>query len=76
MSGASKYGERVVENIATVADRLLALFVPHQKALACEQREEFCDCVSVPHNPLVLQRRVRICCGVYCGSCYETGDLC
>jgi hypothetical protein len=76
MSGASRYREQVVENIARIADRLVALFVSNQTALACEQYEEFCGCGPLPGNPLILQRRVRICCGGSCGSCYETGDLC
>jgi hypothetical protein len=76
MSGTSRHHGQIVENVARIADRLVALFVPNHKALACEQREEFCDCVSVPDNPLVLQRRNRICCGGYCGSCYETGTFC
>ncbi|MGI5128051.1 hypothetical protein ACQEVB_14670 [Pseudonocardia sp. CA-107938] len=76
MSGTSGYREQVVENVARIADRLVALFLPTEKALACEQYEEFCGCVSMLGNPLVKQRQVRICCGGVCGSCYETGDLC
>jgi hypothetical protein len=76
MSGGPRVHEQVVENIAKLADRLVALFVPNQKASACEQYEDFCGCVSLPGNPLVLQRSVRICCGATCGSCYETGYLC
>lgn len=76
MSGTPGVRGQVVESVARIADRMLALFVPNQTALACEQREEFCGCVSMPGNPLVLQRSVRICCGVNCGSCYETGELC
>lgn len=76
MSGTPGVHELVVQNVAKMADRLVALFVPHQKASACEQYEDFCGCVSLSGNPLVLQRSVRICCGSYCGSCYETGQLC
>ena len=76
MSGSTEYRVPGVESVAKLADRLLALFLPNETASACEQYQEFCDCVSLGSNPLVRQRRVRTCCGGYCGSCYETGELC
>lgn len=76
MSGTSGFRGQVVENVARIADRMVAMLVPNQKALACEQYEDFCGCVSMAGNPLAKQRSVRICCGSYCGSCYETGNLC